>query len=332
MKKLICLSITAVLLFAAVAPVMARTPEEIMQIRTYLSDQIDILHATDKMSNDEVYSVWVDLNQISSGNVSATVYSTAYETVAVSNFNNIKIQPIQGNNGAHDKLVRFFFYLDNNDEENFLAQWGSAPENTVLGYVYGTTKTQTLNAFVAGIPECLERQRVYDNPSGGGGGSSTKTETPDPDSWAEKYLTTTFTLDANTYSVASITNSTETETVQPDIKSMDVAPYIKDSRTYVPVRYLAYSLGVPQDGVTWDNDTQKVGINKGDTSVTLTINNPVMLVNQESVAMDVAPEITSDRTFLPARWVAEALGATVEWDDTQKQAIIKMPIEEKLGE
>lgn len=30
---------------------------------------------------------------------------------------------------------------------------------------------------------------------------------------------------------------------------MDVAPYIKNGRTYVPVRYLAYALGVPEEGV-----------------------------------------------------------------------------------
>lgn len=327
MKRLICLSITVMLLFATVAPVMARTPEEIMQIRTYLSDQIDILHATDKMSNDEVYSVWVDLNQISSGNVSATVYSTAYEAVAVSNFNNIKIQPIQGINGAHDKITRFWAYLDNNDEENFLAQWGSAPENVVLGYVYGTTKTQTLNAFVAGIPECLEKQRIYDN-SGGGGGSSTKTVTADPDAWAGKYLTTTFTLNTNTYSVASIAGNTDAKTVQPEIKAMDVSPYVKDDRTYVPVRYLAYSLGVPEDGVTWDGDTQLVGIATNDTQINLTIGSPTMMVNDKPTSMDVAPEITSGRTFLPARWVAEALGAEVTWDNAAKQATIKMPVKE----
>jgi len=71
----------------------------------------------------------------------------------------------------------------------------------------------------------------------------------------------------------------------------------------------------------------KVGITKDDTNITLIIGSPVMLVNQKPVRMDVSPEITNDRTFLPARWVAEALGAEVEWDDTNKQAIIKMPIE-----
>ena len=37
---------------------------------------------------------------------------------------------------------------------------------------------------------------------------------------------------------------------------------------------------------------------------------------------DVAPEITYDRTMLPARFVAEHLGATVEWKDADQQVVI----------
>jgi len=54
-----------------------------------------------------------------------------------------------------------------------------------------------------------------------------------------------------------------------------------------------------------------------------------MTVNQAPVQMDVAPEIKDGRTMLPARWVAEALGAEVDWDENTKQAIIKMPVTEE---
>lgn len=336
MKRLISLMLMITLLLTMVAPVMARTPEEILQIREYLQDQIELLRATGKMSNDEVYSIQVDLSGISQSTVSATVYKTVYEEATVTTHTDIKPQPIEGINGAHDKLVRFWAYLDNNDDENFCAQY-NAPFDTVIGYVYGTTKNQTLAAFVTGIPECLERKRLYDNP-GGGGGSSSKTpeeaDTPDPDAWAEKYITTVFAINQNTYTIATINTSESTdeeEIISPTVQTMDVAPYIKNDRTYVPVRYLAYSLGVAENGVKWDGTARKVGITKDDTNITLIIGSPVMLVNQKPVRMDVSPEITNDRTFLPARWVAEALGAEVEWDDASKQAIIKIPITEEQG-
>jgi len=334
-NPMIALLLTVVMLFMVVAPVMARTPEEIMAIRQYLIDQIDALRAADKMSNDEVYSIYVDLSLVpQQGKVAATVYKTAWEQATVTNYSNIKLQPIEGINGAHDKLVRFFFYLDNNDDENFLAQ-SNAPLDTVVGYAYGTTKDQTLAAFVAGIPDCLEQQRLYDYPSSGGISSSSgtaleKTETTrvaQPDAWAEKYITTKFTLNTTTYSVLNTTPGTA-ETVSAEIRTMDVEPYAKNDRTYVPVRYLAYSLGVPEENVTWDSKSRKVGITKDGTDISLIIGSPLMQVNKKLVKMDVSPEITNDRTFLPARWVAEALGAEVEWDNTVKQAIIKMPIKE----
>ena len=103
-------------------------------------------------------------------------------------------------------------------------------------------------------------------------------------------------------------------TVNGVAKIMDVAPYIKNSRTYVPVRYLAYALGVTESNVVWDAATNKVTITKGDKVAELTVGSTTITVNGEAQTMDVAPEITNSRTMLPARFVAEGLGATVGWD------------------
>ncbi|NLL35637.1 MAG: copper amine oxidase N-terminal domain-containing protein, partial [Clostridiales bacterium] len=98
-------------------------------------------------------------------------------------------------------------------------------------------------------------------------------------------------------------------------------------------RYLAYSLGVTEEGVTWDGATKKVGTASDETDIALTIGSNTMTVNQDPIQMDVAPEIKNGRTMLPARWVAEALGAEVDWDETTKQAIIKLPVvEEQPGD
>lgn len=97
-------------------------------------------------------------------------------------------------------------------------------------------------------------------------------------------------------------------------KVMDAAPYIKGDRTYVPVRYLGYALGVAEADVVWDEATQKVTLTKGDNVVEMTIGSTTITVNGEANTMDVAPEITNDRTMLPARYVAEGLGYVVGWD------------------
>ncbi|MCW2279009.1 copper amine oxidase N-terminal domain-containing protein, partial [Heliophilum fasciatum] len=106
-------------------------------------------------------------------------------------------------------------------------------------------------------------------------------------------------------------------------KSMDVAPYIKNSRTYMPVRYVAEALGVSSDNIIWDADSQSVTLIKGSTIAQMTIGSPQMKVNGTTIYMDAAPEITSDRTMLPLRFIAQALGASVHWDDATQTATLK---------
>lgn len=97
--------------------------------------------------------------------------------------------------------------------------------------------------------------------------------------------------------------------------TMDVAPYVKDGRTYLPVRFVAQALGVADSNILWDNATQKVTLIKNGTVVQLTIGSNVMLVNGSAITMDVPAEITSDRTMLPFRFIAQAFGANVGWDE-----------------
>ena len=103
-------------------------------------------------------------------------------------------------------------------------------------------------------------------------------------------------------------------------KVMDVAPYIKDSRTYVPMRYLGEILGAE---VVWDDAARTVTLTRGDTTVVFTIGSTTYTVNGEAKTADVAPEITNSRTMLPARFVAEAFGAVVGWDAATQTVLIQ---------
>jgi len=96
---------------------------------------------------------------------------------------------------------------------------------------------------------------------------------------------------------------------------MDAVPYIKDARSFVPMRYLAEMLGAE---IEWSEADQTVtfegSTEAGKTIVVLTIGSTSYTVNGETMTMDVAPEIVNDRSFLPARFVAEAFGAQVGWN------------------
>ncbi|HQJ41087.1 MAG TPA: stalk domain-containing protein, partial [Exilispira sp.] len=54
----------------------------------------------------------------------------------------------------------------------------------------------------------------------------------------------------------------------------------------------------------------------------LQIGNKNMYVNDEQVDIDVSPTIIEGRTYLPIRWVAEPLGAEVEWDGNERKVTI----------
>ena len=99
----------------------------------------------------------------------------------------------------------------------------------------------------------------------------------------------------------------------------DTKPYISNSRTLVPVRFVAEQLGASID---WDNDTGTVSINKEEASITLTIGSTEMVRNGVSSTMDVSPVITDSRTMIPLRFVSEQLGALVEWDIEKNSAIL----------
>jgi hypothetical protein len=105
--------------------------------------------------------------------------------------------------------------------------------------------------------------------------------------------------------------------------TIDVAPYIKDSRTFLPLRYIANALGVADSNIMFDPTTQKVTIIKGDRVVQLTIGSTAMLINGASITMDTAPEITDGRTCLPVAWVAQALSAQIAWDATAQTVTLK---------
>ena len=96
--------------------------------------------------------------------------------------------------------------------------------------------------------------------------------------------------------------------------AMDAAPFISDGRVFVPIRYMAYALGVPDSGIAWDGVKQTLAITSGSNIVVLTIGSATETLNGIPTAMDVVPQITGGRIMLPARWVAEALGYDVGWN------------------
>jgi hypothetical protein len=114
-------------------------------------------------------------------------------------------------------------------------------------------------------------------------------------------------------------NSTE-YLVNGKSQYMEVAPFVQNNRTFLPVRYVAESLGVASGNISYTNGT--VTIIKGDKTIKLNINSPILSINGVSTTMDVSAILVNGRTMLPIRWIGEALGTEVNWNQTAKSVSI----------
>jgi hypothetical protein len=100
-------------------------------------------------------------------------------------------------------------------------------------------------------------------------------------------------------------------TVDGVVYAMDGAPLNLNGRSLVPVRYLADALGAQ---TAWDPSTQQVTVSKGDISIKMAIGRDTIDINGTVSQMDASPVVENGRTYLPARYIAEAFNDTVSWD------------------
>lgn len=209
-----------------------------------------------------------------------------------------------------------------------LTSFGDDDEITEYGFYYGTTSSPSTKKKVGDDDDNLDEGDEFDlkltglkpdtkyyfkayarNSEGIGYGSvkSFTTKEGDP-------ITTTtssvFTIGMNYY------------LLNGSYQVMDAAPYIKDSRTYLPIRYVGYAMGLTDAQIQWYEATRTVILTKGNTTVVLVIGSPTMFVNGQARMMDVAPEITNSRTCLPIAWVASAFGHTAVWNGATQQVTI----------
>ena len=99
----------------------------------------------------------------------------------------------------------------------------------------------------------------------------------------------------------------------------DVKPQIINGRTMVPIRAIFEKMGAV---VEWDGNTSSAICTKGDTVVKMTVNSMDMYINNQLTKMDISPVVIDGRTLAPARYVAEAFGADVQWSQKNNTVVI----------
>jgi len=106
--------------------------------------------------------------------------------------------------------------------------------------------------------------------------------------------------------------------------AMDVAPFIQDGRTFVPLRAIGEAFG----DVDWNQETSTASVTLPDgTIIAMTIGEYDIAVtcpagNETIITNDAAPVIVDGRTMLPVRGLAEAAGFSVDWNQESQTVLI----------
>ena len=98
--------------------------------------------------------------------------------------------------------------------------------------------------------------------------------------------------------------------VDNELLQLEDSVLIQDGRTLAPMRAFFESLGASVD---WDSETQTaIGV-RGDITVRIPIGSIRPTINNRIEPIDVAAQIIGGRTYIPLRFVGEALGDVVQW-------------------
>lgn len=101
----------------------------------------------------------------------------------------------------------------------------------------------------------------------------------------------------------------------------DVEPYIENGTTMVPMRKIFEKLG---SEVNYEAQTKTITAQKGSTIIELVTNSNIAKINGRQVTLAVPIENKNGTTMVPLRFIAEALGAEVNWDGDTKVITITL--------
>ena len=126
-------------------------------------------------------------------------------------------------------------------------------------------------------------------------------------------------LDGEFDTVLILTIGSKAAKVNGKTVQNDVAPLIKNDRTMMPIRFIAESLGAD---VEWDPDFRIVTVTLDKKQVVIRIDSDTAYINGIIYNLDSPAFISNDRTYIPVRFVSEALDCEVNWNEDAQNVYI----------
>ena len=114
--------------------------------------------------------------------------------------------------------------------------------------------------------------------------------------------------------------------INEEEKTIDAEPYIKNGRTMVPLRAIAEALGIIPN---WNESLKEITLTRYGKTVRIRIGSKEAYTKEDGqigesiIVLEAPPEIVKGRTFVPLRFVVEALGSEIKkYDATLKEITI----------
>ena len=187
----------------------------------------------------------------------------------------------------------------------------------VGGYALENVMTYTNNATNILWENSSSKKDAYDyvpNESTASNGLFKYSAVTVNDSYVEVVTSGRDNDDSTTTRKIVITIGATTMAVGTETVTLDTPAYINaENYTELPLRAVSEAFGAT---VGWDDASRTVTVMMGQRIVSMTIGSKTMYINGTPVAMNTAPEITNERTFVPVRDLANALGITkIDWNE-----------------
>ncbi|MEC0207214.1 copper amine oxidase N-terminal domain-containing protein [Paenibacillus lautus] len=102
-------------------------------------------------------------------------------------------------------------------------------------------------------------------------------------------------------------------------EASDTEPFVKKGNTYVPFRAIAEAL---EAEVLWNPEKRSISVTKDGVSIQLLVGSRTATVNGKKVALDAPATVTKGNTYVPVRFISEALNATVKWESESQTVVV----------
>ena len=109
--------------------------------------------------------------------------------------------------------------------------------------------------------------------------------------------------------------------------TLPVAPYIQKGNTLAPFRFIGETVEADFNFSVnpTTKEVQAIYCSFDNTTITLTINSTIAIVNGKKVDLNIPPQIKNKITVVPLRFLVETLNFDLKWDNENKSIKIIFP-------